>query len=119
MACRTVPIYDGREEFTLSQYWKKEYVGDVKPGSTVVVLFSVKQGPLPTRVKISQWMKGVYLFVLGVIVIAEPAEPFCLDTSPVPTDVQGVSYLRRLLTREVLDEEDDGGESEDVDVERF
>lgn len=103
-------MYDGRQEFSLSNYWKREYDGDVQAGSTVVVLFSIRDGPLPVRLNFSGWMKAVYLSVLAVIVIAEPSDPFCTNTTPVPTDVRGVFYLRRLSEADELPDDDEAAE---------
>jgi hypothetical protein len=95
----TVPVYDGRGKFLLDKYWVKKYDGTVRPGCTVLPLFSIRKGPAP---KTGQWfgfsrsMSAVYFNILAVIVIAEPSDPFCLNTKPDYGSARGVVELPRL-----------------------
>lgn len=114
----TVPVYDGRENFSLAKYWARKYQGDVKAGTTVCILFSAKQGKLSREtapIAISG-MIGIYLNVLGVVVLEEPSDAFCPDGSPDPGEVHGIDYLRRLSEVEV---EPDEGDHDGVDGEVF
>lgn len=98
-----VPIYDGREPFSLAKYWSKKYVGDVEPGSTVCVLFSIKEGNAPREAHsfdISKSMKAVYLNTLAIIVLAEPSDDFLPNLTPDPEHVHGVDRLPRLYEAE-------------------
>ena len=108
-----VPVYDGRENFSLAKYWSRKYEGDVKPGTTVCILFSMKWGNLSTEaapVAITG-MIGIYLNVLAVIVLEEPSDAFYPDVgSPDPDEVHGVDCLRRLIEVEVVHDEADSTE---------
>lgn len=114
-----VPVYDGREKLSLAKYWAKPYNGAVRPGSTVSILFSIKHGSLPEDArwfKLSKSMAGVYLNVLGVIVLAEPSDTFCLDTCPDPASVHGVDILRRMEEDHYGVDEGDSVVEEDDEV---
>jgi hypothetical protein len=41
-------------------------------------------------------MKGVYLNVLGVVVLAEPSNELSMETPPDPAEIHGVDHLPRL-----------------------
>ena len=41
-----VPVYDGRESFSLTNYWAQKHTGTVEVGTTVCLLFSMKTGKL-------------------------------------------------------------------------
>jgi hypothetical protein len=108
-----VPVFDGREKLSLAKYWSKKYVGDVKQGSTVTILFSTRVSSLPQEAQAYKYykkMKSVYLNVLAVIVLAEPSDDFYLDTAPDPVGVHGVDKLCRLSDlggfKEVVEEEE-------------
>lgn len=114
----TVPVYDGRSKFSLAKYWEKEYTDDVAPGSTVFVLFSVRKGkphPNADYVKAKN-MAVVYLNVLGIVVIADPSDAFCLDQTPDPKEVHGVDVLPRLKD---YVEAEAGGEEDKKEPEVF
>jgi hypothetical protein len=57
-------------------------------------------------------MIGVYLNVVAVIVLEEPSDAFCPDSSPDPLEVHGVDCLRRLPEVEVVVNEGNGDEEE-------
>ena len=113
-----VPVYDGRESLSLANYWVKKYEGTVEPGTTVCLLFSIKRGTLPPDAqsfKISDSMVAVYLNILGVIVLAEPSDDFCLDGSPEPMEVHGIDALPKLTENEkerIIENGEEGGEVE-------
>lgn len=104
-----VPIYDGRDEFSLSNYWVKKYRGDVQPGSSVVVLFSIRQGRRPKNLRRLGSLQAVYLYVLGVIVVAEAGDPYYVKTPPNLDEALGVNEMPRLLNVEMpgYDDEDE------------
>jgi hypothetical protein len=117
----TVPVIDGREKFSLAKYRANKYDGVVKPGTTVSVLFSLKIGSAPEDAKefrVSPLMTGVYLNVLGVIVISEPAGTICSTTSREPEEVVGVDVLRRMGPADSL-LLNDGDEDVDFNDETF
>jgi hypothetical protein len=69
-------VYDGRGDFSLAKYWKKEYIEEVKPGSAVILIFTVRRGMLPDEanwLKAPKNMAAVHLNLLAVIVLAEPS----------------------------------------------
>jgi len=74
----TVPVYDGRNNFSLARYWANKYEGNVKRGTTVTIIFSVKQGKLSADAApiAIAGMIGIYLNVLGVVVLEEPSDAF-------------------------------------------
>lgn len=98
----------------LSKYWAKKYDEVIEPNTVVTVLFSMRTGKLPKDVepiKING-MIGVYLNILGVVVVADPSNAFSLDQTPDPGEIHGVDRLRRLS-----DEGEHGtGSDEDTDV---
>lgn len=104
----TVPVYDGRENFSFAKYWARKYKDDIKPGTTVCILFSMKRGKLSADAAplAITGMIGIYLNVLGVVVLEEPSDAFCPEGSPDPGEVHGVDYLRRLSEFEVNPEVD-------------
>ena len=100
----TVPIFDGRSGLNLSEYWNDQYVGDVWPGAAVMTLFSIRKGALPEDARnfeMSRTMTAICLHVLGVIVLAEPSDPFDFDQSPDLGGVRGVHALPRLVDEQL------------------
>ena len=119
-----VPIYDGHKEYSLSKYWAKLYDHALDIGTTVTLLFSIKKGTLPKNTRYfrrSQEMVGVYVNILTIVVLADPTDAFCLDTSPDPKTVHGVESLPRLATAEIEGEgdEEDVGDDNSHGVEVF
>ena len=117
----SVPVFDGRETLALSKYWAQEYKEAVEPNTAVTVLFSMKRGKLTADAEGAKVgdMVGVYLDVLGVVVITQPSETFSLDPSPIPLAIHGVDRLRRLsdvVVEEVGDDVGDDEEESDVEV---
>lgn len=55
---------------------------------------------------------AVYLNVLGVVVLAEPSDAFCLDESPDPEEIHGVDRLVRLDVPSVETVDDNAVEGE-------
>ena len=108
-----VPVYDGRKNLNPVKYWDKLYDHDLEIGTTVTLLFSIKKGTLPENAqqfRRSKDMVGVYVKILAIVVLADPTDAFCEDTSPDPETVHGVDCLPRLPGEEVA------GESEEVDA---
>lgn len=112
---RVVPIYDGREKFQLGNYWERPYAGEPAKGSTVMLLFSTKKGTqLPKAVQKRNDVPrdlnvAIYFNILGVIVLAEPAERFSNNASHGPPQAFGVENVLTDLPR------DHGGEERRVD----
>ena len=112
-----VPVYDGRKDYSPSKYWARLYDQAFEIGTMVTLLFSIKKGTLPENARHfrhSQEMVGVYVNILAIVVLANPMDAFCLDTSPDPEMVHGVESLPRLATAEVegdVDEEDVGNDN--------
>ena len=111
-----VPVYDGRKDLVLAKYWNKLYDRDLEVGTTVSLLFSIKKGTLPANARNfrrSEEMVGVYVNILVVIVLEDPTDAFCIDTSPVPETVHGVDDLPQLPEGEVEgDAKEDDNEDE-------
>lgn len=86
----------------------------IKPNTVVTVLFYMRTGKLPKDIepiKING-MIGVYLNILGVVVVADPSNTFSLDQTPDPGEIHGVDHLCRLS-----DEGEHGtGSDEDTDM---
>ena len=61
-------------------------------------------------------MPAVYLNVLGVIVVVEPSDSFCLDTALDPVSVHGVNKLSRLCDLEEQVEEVSEESQDDEDL---
>ena len=91
-------VYDGREKFSPSKYWAQEYDGNVRAGSTVMVLFSMKRGKLPEDVHAAGVPNSaaVYLNLLGVVVLAEPSAGSVGSSRQNASEVHGVDQLVRL-----------------------
>lgn len=53
---------------------------------------------------LSPSMTAVYLNILGIILLAEPAEPFCSLATPVFADARGVHSQPRLLEIQLEDD---------------
>jgi hypothetical protein len=97
-------VYDRRERFAPSKYWEREYNEIVRPGTAVALLFSVRRGKQLGGINGCEGVTGVVLNVLGVVVLAEPSDPFYLDQTPDPMEIHGVDRLPR------LSDGDDGGQ---------
>ncbi|KAF9781147.1 hypothetical protein BJ322DRAFT_1111866 [Thelephora terrestris] len=81
-----IPTFDGREQFKLRAFWEKPYKEEVKVGSTVMVLFSVKRGGLGAKAKATRDLPkdvvfAMYFNILAVIVLKDPAEDFKTEAS--------------------------------------
>lgn len=93
-----VPVYDGRTKFHLSTYWDRPYEGDVERDSTVMVLFTIRKGDLSKQMKkaknVPEKVKfAIYLNLLGIIVLEDPASDFSRESLPgEPVDF-GVSEI--------------------------
>jgi len=115
----TVPVYDGRNNFSLNRYWARAYTDKVQVGATVMVLFTMKMAE-PNEEMASfrlRNLKSVFLNALGVVVLAEPSDAFYLKEGPDPVAVHGVDRLPRLKDVDEYIEEvedDDDPESDDV-----
>jgi hypothetical protein len=87
----------------------------------VAILFSVRRGKQLGGINGGEEVTGVYLSVLGVVVLAEPSDPFYLDQSADPLEIHGVDRLLRLSDGgfggqgvESSDEEEEEAEEEEV-----
>ena len=94
-----VPVFDGRAGFQLGNYWETPCSGDVSKDSTVMLLFSIKKGNLAKDMqKASNIPEGVefaiYFNILGIVLLAEPAERFSEDASGEGPEAFGVESLR-------------------------
>ena len=86
----------------------------IKPNTVLTVLFSMRTGKLPKDIELIKinGMIGVYLNILGVVVVADPSNAFSLDQTPDPGEIHRVDRLRRLS-----DEGEHGtGSDEDTDM---
>ena len=95
---KSVPVYDGRQKFQLGNYWDRPYTEKVEKGSTVMLLFSIKKGKLLKNVEEFRGLPAaikfaIYFNILGVVVLAEPAERFSEDVSEGDPEAFGVSSL--------------------------
>lgn len=109
-----VLVYNGHKNLALVKYWNKLYDRKLEVSTTVSLLFSIKKGTLPVNARnfrCSKEMVGVYVNILAVIVLEDPTDAFCIDTSPVPETVHGVDDLPRLPEGEVE------GDTEEDDIE--
>ncbi|KAF9777705.1 hypothetical protein BJ322DRAFT_1084037 [Thelephora terrestris] len=77
----SVPVYDGRDQLRLGNYWERPYLEDIKKDAAVMMLFSVKKGALPKAVQ--DWedlprglTTAVYLNILAIVLLADPVDPF-------------------------------------------
>ena len=80
----------------LSKYWAKKYDEVIEPNTVVTVLFTMRTRKLPKDVepiKINS-MIGVYLNILGVVVVVDPSNAFSLDQTPDPGEIHGVDRLQ-------------------------
>ena len=108
-----VLVYDGWKNLNPVKYWDKLYDRELEVGTTVTLLFSIKKGTLPENAqqfRRSKEMVGVYVNILAVVILADPTDTFCQDTSLDPETVHGVDSLPRLPGEEVA------GESEEEDA---
>ena len=83
----------------LSEYWRNQYEQEVRPGATVMTLFSIRLDELPEaaeRFRMASSMTAICLHLLGVIVLTEPTDPFNPDQQPDFESVRGVKALPRL-----------------------
>ena len=80
------------------RYWEHPYTGDVAKGSAVMLLFTVKKGSLPngltTVLGVPPVKFGAYLNVLGIVVLAEPSEPFSELPSQKDPKAFGIGLIR-------------------------
>ena len=94
-------MFDGRDMFQLRNYWEKPYEGEVLKGSTVMLLFTVKKGNLPAGVEdaygvlgdIKQAKIAIYLNILAIIVLSEPADNFSNSPSQGNPEAFGVDSI--------------------------
>lgn len=109
-----VPVYDGRGKFSLAKYWTEAYKGTVRAGSTVMVLFSMKQNKMRKDLEVVgiHDVITVYLNIVGVVVLAEPVDVFCTGESPDPLTVRGVDQLR--MASDLNAGQDDDSSDEDA-----
>lgn len=117
-----VPVYDGRDKFQLGNYWDRPYKGTVSKGATVMLLFSIKKGNLPGGVQDIRGFPtaiefGIYLNILGIIVLAEPAEHFSEGGSQEGPEAFGVSAITRWSAP--VEEDTNDEESDAVIEEQF
>ena len=74
-------------------------MGDIVKGATVMLLFTVKKGKLADGVATARGMpsiqSGIYPNMLGIVILAEPSEPF----SQIPSQEEPVAFgVDRLST---------------------
>lgn len=94
----TVPVYDGREEFHLSQYWARPYEGAVERDSAVMVLFTVNKSGLSKAMKEAKGVPkcvkfALYFNLLGIIVLEDPVDDFSRESLPGAPESFGVSTI--------------------------
>lgn len=113
-----VPVFDGRQQFQLGNYWNHPYEERVAKGSTVMVLFSIRKSALPKAMKNApESIKFVvYLNLLGVIVLEEPVDEVAGGPSQEEPQAFGVNSVRRIeefhTGKQNADEENsEGGET--------
>lgn len=92
-----VPVYDGRGGFQIGHYWEHPYDGEVTPGSTVLLLFTIRKGNLAKGMEAAKKPEGVkfgiYLLASAVVVLADPVEAFTDETSLEPPAAFGVDEI--------------------------
>ena len=73
-------------------------MGDIVKGATVMLLFTIKKGKLANGVATARGMpsiqSGIYPNVLGIVVLAEPSEPFSQVLSQEEPVTFGVDSIR-------------------------
>lgn len=113
-----VPVFDGRDKFQLGKYWDRPYTGKVTRGTTVMLVFSVKRGSLPKDVGDVEELPAavkfaIYLNILGIIVLAEPADQFSNEASQEMPEAFGVdSIVQWPVVEASEDESESNGEEE-------
>ena len=88
-------------------------MGEVAKGSTVMLLFSVKKGNLSEAVRGTVGLpkninSAIYFNILGVVVLAEPAERFSNTPAEEGPQAFGVESIVKLPDIQESEDESDG-----------
>jgi len=116
-----IPVFDGRKNFRVGNYWEHPYSEDVPRGSTVMLLFSIRKGKLGKAVQEATNLPtevdgAIYLNILGIVVLEEPAEQFSSRPSQEGPEAFGVDKICSWAgAEEVGDVDDVGNIAIDVD----
>ena len=104
-------MFDGRSKFQLSKYRDTLYEGEIANRSTVMLLYTVKKGKLPSGIEGTHSLPefAIYLNIVGIVVLARSSEHFSPVVSQEDAPAFGVDSIMQLPRYKELELEVEGG----------